>query len=147
MALTRAIRNLYIIESDTRHPLFGLLDLSAAGQVRVEAKQATREDWQKEARRLELQGKQEQADAIRRGILRQTPPPWPVFDQARTEELLIKVFRDQAPGGKHRQQLYEIATCHDTPVLAAWLLQELKFDAARGLPRSRVCKGTVRRPL
>ncbi len=63
--------------------------------------------------------------------------PWPVFDQARSEELLIKVFREQAPGGKRKQQLYEIATCHDTPMLAAWLAQEAKFDAARGFREQR----------
>lgn len=137
VALTRAIRNLYIIESDTQHPLFGLLGVSVAGQVNVEARQATLEDWQKEARKLELQGKQEQADAIRKDILKQTPVPWPVFDQARSEELLVRVFREQVPGNRHRQQLYDIAACHDLPVLAAWLAQEAKFDAARGFHEQR----------
>lgn len=141
VALTRAIRNLYVIESDAQHPLFGLLDLSAAGPVKVEAKQASLEDWQKEARKLELQGKQEQADAIRQEILKQTPVPWPVFDQARTGELLVKVFREQAPGGKLKQQLYEIATCHDLPPLAALLVQEAKFDAARGFQQQRMTLG------
>ncbi|MGH8236386.1 MAG: UvrD-helicase domain-containing protein, partial [Steroidobacteraceae bacterium] len=66
VALTRAVRNLYLIESDTAHPLFGLLDLTAAGgQTQVEARQSSLEEWQKEARKLELQGKQEQAEAIR----------------------------------------------------------------------------------
>jgi hypothetical protein len=121
VAITRAIRNLYLIESDTAHPLFALLDLTQAGAVKVEARQATLEDWQKEARKLELQGKQEQAEAIRSGILKQTPVPWPVFDQARTEGLLVKVFRERAPGGKVRQQLYDVATCHDLPALANML--------------------------
>ena len=67
VALTRAIRNLYIVESDTGHALFGLLDLVVVGAVKVEAQAATQEAWQKEARKLELQGKQEQADAIRSG--------------------------------------------------------------------------------
>lgn len=141
VALTRAIRNLYLIESDTRHPLFALLELAEAGQVKVEAKQASLEDWQKEARKLELQGKQEQAEAIRQGILKQTPVPWPVFDQARIEEWLVKVFREQAPGGKLKQQLYEIATCHDLPILAALLAQEAKFDAARGFQQQRMTLG------
>ena len=141
VALTRAVKNLYLIESDTSHPLFGLLDLAPHGQVKVEARQSTLEDWQKEARKLELQGKQEQAEAIRRGILRQTPVPWPVFDEARIGELLVKVFREQAPGGKLRQQLYEIATCHDEPVLATWLVQEAKFDAAKNFLQQRMTLG------
>jgi ATP-dependent exoDNAse (exonuclease V) beta subunit len=111
VALTRAIRNVYVIESDTGHPLFGLLDLSL-GQVKVDARQSTLEDWQKEARKLELQGKQEQAEAIRRTILKQTPVPWPVFNEAKVVELLVKVFREQVPGAKLKQQLYEYATCH-----------------------------------
>lgn len=140
VALTRAIRNIVIIESDTRHPLFDLLDLTV-GQVKVEAKESSLEDWQKEARKLELQGKQEQADAIRKNILRQTPVPWPVFDQVRTEELLIKVFREQVPGGKFKQQLYEVAACHDLPVLALGLVQEARFEAARGFERQRATLG------
>jgi hypothetical protein len=137
VALTRATRNLYLIEADTGHPLFALLDLAPAGQVRVEARRASREDWQKEARKLELQGKEEQAEAIRNGILKETPAPWPVFDQARVADLLVKVFREQAPGGKPRQQLYEYAACHDEPGLAASLAQYGRYDAAGGFERQR----------
>ena len=120
-----------MIESDTGHPIFGLLDMAVGAPVRIDARQSTRDDWQKEARKLELQGKQEQAEAIRRNILRQAPVPWPVFDDAKTTELLVKVFREQAPGSKQRQQLYEIAACHDEPLLAAALVREAKFEAAR----------------
>lgn len=141
VALTRAIRNIYLIESDTAHPLFDLLELAPAGQAQVEARQSSREDWQKEARKLELQGKQEQAEAIRNTILREAPVPWPVFDQARVEEILVKVFRVQAPGDKPRQQLYEYAACHDEPVLAAWLVREAKFGAAKGFEQQRASLG------
>jgi len=140
VALTRAIKNIYVIESDTEHPLFGLLDMDL-GQVKVEAKQSTREDWQKEARKLELQGKQEQAEAIRRTVLKQTPVPWPVFNEAKINELLLKVFREQAPGGKLRQQLYDYATCFDEPQLAHWLLKEARFDQAKNFPQQRMTLG------
>jgi Ankyrin repeat len=141
VALTRATRNLYIIEADTSHPIFGLLELSLSGQMTIEARQSSLEDWQKEARKLELQGKQEQAEAIRRDILKATPVPWPVFDEAKVTDLLLKVFREQAPGGKQRQQLFEVAACHDEPVLAAWLAQEGRFDAASGFERQRATLG------
>ena len=140
VALTRAIRNIYVIESDTGHPLFGLLDMNL-GQVTVEARQSSLEDWQKEARKLELQGKQEQAEAIRRSILKQTPVPWPVFNEAKIDELLIKVFREQAPGGKMKQQLYEYATCFDEPALAEWLIKEAKFEQAKHLAQQRSTLG------
>ncbi|MFU2488993.1 ankyrin repeat domain-containing protein [Thauera sp. WH-1] len=135
VALTRAIRNLYVIESDTAHPLFGLLGLAEGGAVKLAAAKSTLEDWQKEARKLELQGKQEQADAIRRDILRQSPVPWPVTDEVRLRELLVKTFRERAPGSKHRQQLYDYATCHDEPELARLLAEEGEFAAARAFER------------
>jgi hypothetical protein len=128
VALTRAIKNIYIIESDTGHRLFSLLGLSVAGKVHVETAQSSLEEWQKEARKLELQGKQEQAEAIRRTILKQTPPPWPIFDESRVREALVKVFRERVPGNKQKQQLYEYATCHDEPVLALQLFHEAHFD-------------------
>ncbi|MEF8697990.1 MAG: ankyrin repeat domain-containing protein [Candidatus Accumulibacter sp. UW26] len=136
VALTRAIRNVYVIESDTGHALFGLLGMNL-GQVTVDARQSTLEDWQKEARKLDLQGKQEQAEAIRRTILKETPVPWPVFDETRVVEMLIKVFREQVPGAKLKQQLYEYATCHDEPQLAQWLAREAKFEPAKNFVQQR----------
>ena len=140
VALTRAIRNIYIIESDIGHPLFGLLDM-ASGEVKIEARQSTLDDWQKEARKLELQGKQEQAEAIRRTILKQTPAPWPVLHEAKVAELLQKVFREQTPGRKLRQQLYEFATCFDEPQLARWLVGEANFDEAKNFAHQRLTLG------
>jgi len=131
VALTRAIKNLYIIESDTAHRLFSLLDLEVDGKVKVEAAQSSLEEWQKEARKLELQGKQEQAEAIRRTILKQTPPPWPVFDEAHVRESLLKVFREKVPGNKQKQQLYEYATYHDEPVLAERLNKDVQFESKK----------------
>ncbi|OGA71444.1 MAG: hypothetical protein A3G81_15765 [Betaproteobacteria bacterium RIFCSPLOWO2_12_FULL_65_14] len=141
VALTRAVKNLYLVESDTGHPLLGMLGLAPAGQVKLEASRSTLEDWQKEARKLELQGKQEQAEAIRRTILREAPVPWPVFDEARLREVMVRVFREQVPGGKLKQQLYEYATCHEEPALAAWLAQEAKFEAAGNFQRQRMTLG------
>lgn len=120
VALTRAVRQVYLIESDTQHPLLRLLGIGLAKQqLQIEARASSLDEWQKEARKLELQGKQEQADAIRQTILKETPVPWPVFDEQRLRETLIKVFGERAPGGKPRQQLQEYATCHDEPQLAA----------------------------
>ena len=70
-------------------------------------------------------------------MLKQTPVPWPVFDEARTTELLRKVFLEQAPGGKLKQQLFEIATYHDLPTLADDLANEARFDTARGFRTQR----------
>ncbi len=140
VALTRAIRNVYVIESDSAHPLVGLLGLSV-GPLDVAAQKSTLEDWQKEARKLELQGKQEQAEAIRQTILKQAPVPWPVLSEEKLVELLHKVFREQVPGAKMKQQLYEYATCHDEPQLAAWLVAEARFEQAVNFPKQRATFG------
>ena len=141
VALTRAVENLYLVESDTAHPLFGLLDLAPVAQVRVAVATASREEWQMEARKLELQGKAEQAQAIRATILRQAPVPWPVTDEARLRESLVKVFREQVPGAKPRQQLYDYAGCHEVPALAARLAAEAGFAAAAGFTAQRAALG------
>lgn len=142
VALTRAIRNVYLIESDIGHPLLRLLALQQGGaQIKVEAKASTLDDWQKEAHKLDLQGKQEQADAIRQGILKQSPVPWPVFDEARLRDTLVKVFRQQIPGSKGKQQLLEYAACFDEPMLASWLSSEVRFDVDRNFPQQCVTLG------
>lgn len=132
VALTRAVKNVYWLESDTGHDLLGLLNLRLSGEkVEMAAKASTLEDWQKEARKLELQGKLEQAEAIRTTILKVTPVPWAVFAEEHLRGTLNKVFRDRVPGIKPKQQLYDYACCYDIPYLAACLASDAGYDAAR----------------
>lgn len=135
VALTRAIRSVYLVESDSGHPLLRLLDIAQLSAPEKTAAQASSlEDWQKEARRLALQGKQEQAEAIERMILKTAPVPWPVLDEARLRETLAKVFLEQVPGSKAKAQLYDYATCYDEPVLAYFLVHDAAYEQARGFP-------------
>lgn len=130
VAMTRAVRNLYIIERDTGHRLFRLLGLDLPGRaVKLKVQDSTAEEWQAEAQRLELQGKKEQAEAIRRRILETQPVPWPVITpdglaQLEAEALDPKEFNRQA-----KLLLFEYAVMHSAlhllPKLAA-----LKFGPA-----------------
>ncbi|GAA4006467.1 ankyrin repeat domain-containing protein [Deinococcus rubellus] len=80
VAVTRAVSSVLLIESDTRHPLLALLDIELGDEAeRLNVKQASRDDWEREARKLELQGKREQAGDIRRRILQQKPVPWEIW--------------------------------------------------------------------
>ncbi|MGH8294461.1 MAG: ankyrin repeat domain-containing protein [Steroidobacteraceae bacterium] len=137
VAMTRAVENLYLVESDLEHPLLKLLGLSSSGDLQVAAQRSSIEDWQKEARRLELHGKQEQAEAIRRTILKTTLPPWQVFDESHLREVLNAVFRDRASGEKQKQRLYEWAAVHDEPVLATRLAEETNYGPAYAFRDSR----------
>ena len=88
VAITRAVSNLYIIEANQKHPLMRLLDLERfTGDLKMDKQDSSLDEWQKEARKLELQGKQEQADEIRNRILQQKPVPWPVLDRTAFTQL------------------------------------------------------------
>jgi hypothetical protein len=121
VALTRAVSNVYLVESDPDHPLLELLQIPMAVGASGGAEVSSIEAWQREARRLELQGKLEQADSIRTEVLGQTAVPWKVEDEAWLRTTIAKIFRDRVPGSKPRQQLLEHAACHDLPALGVYL--------------------------
>ena len=132
VAMTRAVQNLTIVESDTGHPIFRLLGLQA-GEASTSATQAsTKEEWAQEARKLELQGKQEQARAIRDTFLQGKPVPWTPWNRALIEELATKALDRSNPSAKQRQTLMDYALWHGQQV---WIEQLAKgsFQPARSL--------------
>ncbi|MGH8829797.1 MAG: AAA family ATPase, partial [Polaromonas sp.] len=113
VALTRAVDQLLLVESDTRHPLLQLLDLRTAEALTMaQAQTSSQQEWAQEARRLELQGKQEQADAIRQNVLKTQKPNWPVWDEAALQELLPKALQPLQISNKPRQALLDYALWH-----------------------------------
>ena len=80
VAITRAIKNLYWIETNTQQSFLHLLDLdNIQSSLELANQNSDLDAWRLEARKLELQGKQEQADLIKSGILNQQTPPWEVM--------------------------------------------------------------------
>ncbi|MBK1619885.1 hypothetical protein CKO42_15825 [Lamprobacter modestohalophilus] len=81
VAVTRAVKNLYLIEPRPKQHLLALLGLTEVheGVDDVEEQTSSLEEWRKEAHRLELQGKDEQAADIREQILKQREVPWTVL--------------------------------------------------------------------
>jgi hypothetical protein len=133
VAVTRAVSRIFLIEGDTGHPLISLLGLrSARENVIVEEKQSTLDEWQAEARRLEQQGRQEQADEIRRSILKTPPVPWEVCAPGRVEELLARARDPKDVSQKPRKALFEYALFHGEPRLID-LLRQSGFDKAKPL--------------
>ena len=58
VAITRAVRSLYLIERNPRQRLFNLLDLRVSeGGLKLEKQDSSLNEWRQEARSLELQGK------------------------------------------------------------------------------------------
>jgi hypothetical protein len=118
VALTRAVETVYVVESDTSHPLLGLLRIVWSEDLSLVSTSASSlEEWQKEARKLELQGKQEQADAIRKDILRVAPVPWPLLDRPGFRQAYERSFAPGSVFGKAKQHLYEFAAFHELTTL------------------------------
>ena len=87
VGFTRAVENLYILEQNNKHKILNLLGLVESVDVNVKEQKSSIEDWKKEARKLELQGKKQQADEIKKNILGIEKPDWEVY----TNDSFIKL--------------------------------------------------------
>ncbi len=114
VALTRAIERVYLIESDLKHPLLQLLEIQTENEaVNVQVQKSSRDDWEKEAHRLELQGKQEQANAIRKDILKTKTVPWLVWNESLLNDMLSKALDNKNVSSKPYQMVYDYALWHE----------------------------------
>jgi len=96
VAITRAVENLYLIEANPSQRLFELLGLTGwEGPLDLAEHGSSLEEWRQEARKLELQGKQEQADEIRTQILKLKPVPWEVLKGETLNALEQRTFTKQ----------------------------------------------------
>jgi hypothetical protein len=95
VAITRAIDTVYLVEGDPEHRLFDVLGLKVArGPLELAEEESSLETWRREARRLELQGKEEQAEQIRTQILKLQPVPWQVLEGAELAALRRRALDD-----------------------------------------------------
>jgi hypothetical protein len=124
VAMTRAVKSLLIVETELDHPLFELLTVEQRkGDLVLEKDESSHEDWQREARRLELQGKTEQAEQIRREVLETQPVPWEVVDASRLADLQARAL-GSGPRDKAAQQLlFEYAVTYDMLALLEPLVE------------------------
>ena len=134
VAVTRAVRNLFIVEADLAHPVLRLLDLERfAGELDMESVASSREEWQREARRLAQQGRTEQADAIREQVLEEHAVPWQPLDRDAFLALRARALEDKADK-KLRLEVFEWAQLHHhRPTLNA--LADAGFRPAQQDPR------------
>jgi hypothetical protein len=137
VAITRAVENLYVIEAAQRHPLLALLGLVET-QRRSSAKnrESSREEWQREARRLELQGKTEQAQDIRERLLGAHPVPWQVVTPETLPTVVAEALDPQRFNRKAKDLLFDYACVYGLPNFFE-LLAALKYSRARDLGRAR----------
>jgi hypothetical protein len=130
VAMTRAVKNLYWIESDTRQRLLSLLGLhNALEKLDLENQNSSLEEWQHEAHKLELQGKTEQADRIRREILKQEKPSWTVYKGNKLNILQYNAIEQQDK--KSKLALFEYALLYEDNQLMAQLAVKANFKPAK----------------
>ncbi len=110
VGITRAVKNLYVIETNKKHELLTLLGLTNfKQQSSVKDQTSSKEDWQREARKLEMQGKQEQADAIRNQILQVQPVPWEITTREMLKDLVKQALNPESFNKKAKDRLFEYA--------------------------------------
>jgi len=128
VAFTRAVQNVHILETNTKNELLRLLNvMETEEEVKIEKQASDEEEWLEEARRLELQGKTEQAQAIRarlRGL--------EFVGAEEAEQLKEKVF---APAYRHTDQeverLFLFARTRHQIDLVQRLREELGYGPAK----------------
>lgn len=118
VAITRAIKNVYFIENLEQHPLLNLLGLKPTTNfIALESQASSIDDWQKEARRLEMQGKLEQAEAIRNTILHTQTVPWQIITADYLLQLREKALNQDKKDKEARLLLFEYALHYQEPGL------------------------------
>ena len=139
VAITRAIKNVYLLENDVKAPLLQLLDINEIKTVNLDIAASNKEEWQQEATRLAQQGKKEQADAIENLILRHKPVPWETLTQEKLDTCLEQL--NQTPTKTSKQDNIRLLNYailyHRNDILHR--LIELNFKAARNLKHALKC--------
>ena len=111
VAITRAIKNIYIFEKHAKHPAIQLLQMQETiEQIKVKEVKSTTEEWLAEAKRLEEQGKYEQAEQIRAKYIGYE------YLSAEQLEVILTLALDpdkkENEVKKERKQLFQYAVAH-----------------------------------
>ena len=130
VAMTRAVRNLYVVESTLKHPLLELLGFANLRQkLDIAEQKSSLDEWQREARRLEKQGKTEQAEKIRHDILGNQKTPWTPITLDELQNLKTEALNPDHFNKKAKDRLFEFALIYNEHTTIR-RLAELKYRRA-----------------
>ena len=131
VAVTRAVRTVYLVEPEPEQDIFQLLGIVRfSDKLVLEDDQSSLADWQREAQKLERQGKVEQAADIRDRVLGIRQVPWKPLDRSALDELSERICQGTADR-KSQLLLYEYALLsHDRARLE--LLAATEYRPALG---------------
>ncbi|NDP21573.1 MAG: AAA family ATPase [Paludibacter sp.] len=136
VAITRAIKNIYIFEKQSKHPAMQLLQMQENREdIKIKEVKSTADEWLAEARRLEEQGKHEQAEQIRAKYLG--------YEYVSPEQLAIILnlaldpTKKENEVKKERKQLFQYAVVHQR---YDWVEQLAKLQFQRAVLLHREVK-------
>ncbi|MFH1319518.1 MAG: ankyrin repeat domain-containing protein [Bacteroidota bacterium] len=137
VAITRSIQNLYIIEKNQKHKILSLLGLiTSKKQLNIETQTSSIEDWKKEAHKLEIQGKTEQAELIRETILGTKTPSWKPITRKTLELLKKDALNPERFNKKAKDKLFAYSLIYNDIEIKD-KLSELKYRKADGFEDER----------
>lgn len=136
VAMTRAVERVYVIERGKPHDIFRLLGLSHQdAAIDLKTQESSLEEWQKEARKLELQGKTDQAEQIRKEILKAVPVPWKILTAKNWPEWAKESIETPYPNRKSQHVVFEFANLHGVHAIYD-KLQEARYSYVNDLKNS-----------
>jgi hypothetical protein len=137
VAITRAMENVYLIERTQKHEILRLLGLvETKRQLRISQEQSSLEEWKAEARRLELQGKAEQASQIRTQILGVVKPDWVPLTHETLPEVRAMALIPESFNKKSKDLLFAYALIYNEKDVFAELVK-LKYRRAENPAQER----------
>lgn len=132
VAITRSVKNVYLLEDKQNHPFIRLLEINEIQNINIKSEQSSDEAWQKEASKLAMQGKDEQASAIEEQILRHKKPAWGVMDKKEFLALKEKVIVNKSANKREQIKLLNYAIIYNDNDLID-LLQARGVKAANNI--------------
>ena len=129
VGITRSVKNIYLFESQVNHPALELLSLKEITKpLQVTEQKSGKEEWLEEAKRLEDQGKFEQAEQIRAKYLGYEYISPDQLEQIKL--LALDPAKKEAEVKKERKQLFQYALTHHR---IDWINTLAKLQFARAM--------------
>src|SRR6266498_1142253 len=129
VAITRSVKNIYLFEKQVNHPVLELLALRESKKpLQVVEQKSDKHEWLEEARRLEEQGKYEQAEQIRAKYL-----GYEYISPEQLEQIKILALdpaKKEAEVKRERKQLFQYAQAHHK---IQWIDQLAKLQFQRAI--------------
>lgn len=137
VAITRSIKNVYLVESNHKHRLLHLLKLTEAkDDVKISGNVSSAEEWRREAEKLEKQGKKEYADEIRKIFFAQQSPDWEPITNANLDTIKKEALNPEHFNKKAKDKLFAYALIYDDMESIRSLI-ELKYRRANDFAAER----------